>query len=104
MMINFVVCSNQRRFLSNTTHRCIHNVGMHTRYTRALKRQAPSKVIRHSRKLNMQNYKVSVLGAGGVGKSSLVKRFLKKDFNPDHYEPTVEESHTYLGKAPGMYT
>lgn len=35
-------------------------------------------------------FNVVVLGAGGVGKTSLVTRFVKNEFS-DHYNPTVED-------------
>lgn len=42
------------------------------------------------------DYRVVVFGAGGVGKSSLVLRFVKGTFR-DTYIPTVEDTYTQVG-------
>ena len=42
------------------------------------------------------DYRVVVFGAGGVGKSSLVLRFVKGTFR-DTYIPTVEDTYRQVG-------
>ena len=38
------------------------------------------------------DYRVVVFGAGGVGKTSLVLRFIKDEFR-DSYVPTIEDTY-----------
>lgn len=42
------------------------------------------------------DYRVVVFGAGGVGKSSLVVRFIKGTFR-DSYVPTIEDTYRQVG-------
>ena len=49
----------------------------------------------------LQDYRLVVLGSGGVGKSSLVTQFLT-GFFPSQYKPTVEDSYRHLVQLPGM--
>jgi Ras-related protein Rap-1B len=42
------------------------------------------------------DYRVVVFGAGGVGKSSLVLRFIKGTFR-DSYIPTIEDTYRQVG-------
>lgn len=44
------------------------------------------------------DYRVVVFGAGGVGKSSLVLRFVKGTFR-DTYIPTVEDTYRQVREA-----
>lgn len=37
------------------------------------------------------DYRIAVFGAGGVGKSSIVLRFIKGTFN-ENYIPTIEDT------------
>lgn len=42
------------------------------------------------------DYRVVVFGAGGVGKSSIVLRFIKGTFR-DSYIPTIEDTYRQVG-------
>merc|ERR1711916_68155 len=44
------------------------------------------------RKANMREYKLVVLGSGGVGKSALTVQFVQNIF-VDKYDPTIEDSY-----------
>jgi len=46
------------------------------------------------------DYRVVVFGAGGVGKSSLVLRFIKGTFR-ESYIPTIEDTYRQVGGTPG---
>lgn len=46
------------------------------------------------------DYRVVVFGAGGVGKSSLVLRFIKGNFRED-YIPTIEDTYIQVSIQPG---
>ncbi|XP_066269460.1 circularly permutated Ras protein 1-like isoform X1 [Branchiostoma lanceolatum] len=48
-----------------------------------------------------KNYKLAMLGAGGVGKSSLCVRFVQGDFVED-YDPTIEDSYRKLITVDGI--
>ena len=41
---------------------------------------------------NKDKYKVVVMGAGGVGKTALISRFLYNKY-PESYKPTIEDMH-----------
>lgn len=40
----------------------------------------------------MKEYKIALMGAGGVGKTSMIKQFVENSFD-EMYEPTIEEIH-----------
>lgn len=44
----------------------------------------------------ISDYRVAVFGAGGVGKTSIVLRFVKGIFN-DSYVPTIEDTYQQVG-------
>ena len=46
------------------------------------------------------NNRLVVLGAGGVGKTSLVDRFVNDNFS-ETYSPTIEDIHRHLVQLPG---
>ena len=46
--------------------------------------------VSHSDSLGEENYKIAVLGAGAVGKSSVTIRYLHGNFTDD-YSPTLQE-------------
>ena len=48
------------------------------------------------------DYRVVVFGAGGVGKSSLVLRFVKGTFR-ESYIPTVEDTYRQVGPPFSLY-
>ena len=48
------------------------------------------------------DYRVVVFGAGGVGKSSLVLRFVKGTFR-ESYIPTVEDTYRQVGPSSSLY-
>lgn len=51
----------------------------------------------------MRESKFVVLGAGGVGKTSLVVRFLDDVFSST-YKPTVEDCYQHTIQLPGRFT
>lgn len=50
----------------------------------------------------MKENKLVVLGAGGVGKTSLVLQFLQGFFSPT-YKPTVEDCYSHTLQLPSKY-
>jgi len=46
----------------------------------------------HQLESELQEYKLVVMGSGGVGKSALTVRFVTADF-PEEYDPTIEDSY-----------
>lgn len=52
---------------------------------------------------NRDTYRLVVLGAGGVGKSSLVSRYVLGEFTRV-YQPTLEDSYRHLVQLPGEST
>lgn len=48
------------------------------------------------------DYRVVVFGAGGVGKSSLVLRFVKGSFR-ESYIPTIEDTYRQVSASPRLY-
>ncbi|KAF7296242.1 hypothetical protein HMN09_01093300 [Mycena chlorophos] len=39
----------------------------------------------------LREYKLVIVGGGGVGKSALTIRFVQNSFDPDEYNPTIED-------------
>ena len=46
---------------------------------------------------------VGIFGPGGAGKSSLAIRILHKEYSPDDYDPTIEDSYTTSMMIDGVY-
>merc|ERR1711916_190088 len=53
------------------------------------------------RKANMREYKLVVLGSGGVGKSALTVQFVQNIF-VDKYDPTIEDSYRKQTEIDGI--
>ena len=51
--------------------------------------------------MQAMQYRLVVLGSGGVGKTSLVEQFVYGSFSPT-YTPTVEDIHHHLVQLPGI--
>jgi len=51
----------------------------------------------------MRGFNVVVLGAGGVGKSALIARFINNEFI-EHYDPTIEEEYRRTISVNGIDT
>ena len=48
----------------------------------------------------MMGYRVVILGAGGVGKTSIVTRFVGEGFSLE-YNPTVDDIYRHIVRMPG---
>ena len=54
------------------------------------------------RSSELKHSQIVLLGAGGVGKTSLLHRFLTGSY-PSSYTPTIEDFYSYLIHMPGNY-
>lgn len=58
-------------------------------------------LIRHTPRVNGKEYKVTILGGGGVGKSASCIQFISNHF-VDEYDPTIEDSYRKQVLIPGL--
>ena len=53
-------------------------------------------------KMHINEFRVAVVGTNGVGKTSLIKRFIDDCFN-NHYTPTIGDSYLQTVQLPSKY-